>query len=59
MEQLHTYETSRRKFITSIVPICAAVCFVRGRSVAFTQTTDKTSKQTRHKFDQKLDQEFT
>lgn len=59
MKQLHDYDASRRRFMTSIVPVCAAASLVKGNNVLFAQTIGEATEQVKHKFDQKLDQELT
>jgi hypothetical protein len=59
MKQLQENNVSRRKFMNSIVPMCAAACFLKGNGVAFAQSAAKTTKQPQHKFDQKMKHEFT
>ncbi len=59
MKISHEYDASRRRFITSVVPVCAAACLVNGNSFALAQTDRETTEQTKHKFDQKLEQELT
>jgi len=59
MKQSHENNVSRRKFMNSIVPMCAAACFLNGNGVVFAQSAAKTTKQSQHKFDQKMEREFT
>ena len=59
MRPTQEYDASRRKFISSIVPFCTTACLIKGNNIPFLQTAGKVNDQSTHKFDRKLDQEFT
>jgi len=52
-------DTSRRNFMKTVVPACAAAYFLNGSTFAFAQTAGKSAEQNKHMFDRKMDQEFT
>jgi len=54
-----SYNTNRREFISSLLPVCAATCILGGSRFASAQATDENNISSTDIFEQKLDQEFT
>lgn len=59
MNKSDSHDTSRRKFITSVVPVCVAACIFKCNNIAMAQTVDKNDEQIKHKFDRKYDREIS
>ena len=59
MKQSNSHNASRRKFITSTIPVCAAACLFKSNNIAFAQKVGEKAEQAKHKFDQKMDLELT
>jgi hypothetical protein len=49
----------RRQFITSIIPICGAACFLEGGRTASAQVTQEADASPADFFDRTLEEEFT
>ncbi len=60
MEKLYSFESSRREFMTKIIPACAVTCFGVGYAFSLTKS-DTTSliQEAKHKFDTELDKKLT
>ena len=53
MENIRTFDTNRRKFLSKIVPVCAFTCMIsgKGNSALYGAVDNKIEQQVKHKFD--------
>ena len=60
MENLTSFQSNRRQFITKIVPACAVTCVASSKAFALFQSDTKTNhSEQKHKFEKIYEQELT